>query len=111
MLAIQMRGCDGGDEELAAVGVGAAVCHAEQAWLVVAKLEVLIRELATIDGFTSTAITSGEVSALKHEIRDHAMEEGALVMQGLALRVLAHAHLTSAELQEVVRCFGDDIRA
>ena len=74
--------------------VWASVCHGEQASLGVLQFEVLIRELLTIDGFASSSlsfvtsvnaadndanivvayIAAGEVTSLKHEIRNHAVE-------------------------------------
>ena len=47
MLAVQVRGGDGGDEELTAVGVGARVGHGEESRLGVLLDEVLVREFAT----------------------------------------------------------------
>jgi hypothetical protein len=50
--AIEPAGDDGGDEELAAIGILSAVGHAEETLAGVLELEVLIRELGSIDGFT-----------------------------------------------------------
>lgn len=44
-----VRGNDGGDEELGAVGVLAGVGHGQETLLGVLKLEVLVLELVTID--------------------------------------------------------------
>lgn len=46
---INLRGDDGGDEELGAVGVLSGVGHGEEALLGVLELEVLVGELLTID--------------------------------------------------------------
>lgn len=62
--------------------------------------EVLIVESSTIDALTTTAITSGEVTTLAHELLNHSVESRALVVQGLA--TLAHALLTSAQSTEVL---------
>jgi hypothetical protein len=53
--AIEPCGGNGGDEELGAVGVFAAVGHAEKALARVLELEVLIRELVAIDGLAASS--------------------------------------------------------
>ena len=46
------------------------------------KDEVLIREcVSAVDGVASCAILVLEVSALKHEFRDHSVEVGTLVAE------------------------------
>ena len=47
------------------------------------------------------AVAAGEVAALAHELRDHAVEGGALEVQGLA--AAAHALLARAQSAEVLR--------
>ncbi len=53
------------DEELGSVGVGTRVSHGQYAGPYVLQLEVLIRKLLSIDGFASSSIVVGKVSALK----------------------------------------------
>jgi len=48
-------------------------------------------ELGAVDGLAAGAVASREVAALAHELLDHAVEGGALEVQGLA--ALAHALL------------------
>ena len=55
------------DEELRAIGVFACICHAEQAFLGMFQLEVLILKLGSVDGLSSSAISICEVSTLNHE--------------------------------------------
>ena len=50
------------------------------------------------------AVAAGEVAALAHELRDHAVEGGALEVQGLA--AAAHALLARAQSAEVLRHRG-----
>jgi hypothetical protein len=84
----------------------------------VLELEVLVGELLAVDGlaagalvtslvcyalyerFDSTHVAAGEVTTLKHELGDHAVELGALVAEAL---------LASAESAEVLSSLGDDI--
>lgn len=54
--AIEPAGDDGGDEELGAVGVLAAVGHAQKTLAGVLELEVLVRELGAVDGLAASAL-------------------------------------------------------
>lgn len=47
------------------------------------KVEVLIREFITIDGFTSVASAGLVVTALQHEVGDHTVENRAAVANAL----------------------------
>lgn len=62
MAAVEPACDDGGNEELRAVGVLAAVGHAKKALARVLELEVLIGELGTIDGLSACSIASSEVT-------------------------------------------------
>lgn len=57
------------------------------------ELEVLVLELATVDGLSTSAVTVCEVSTLNHEVLDDTMESRALV---------AEAWFTSGQLIEVL---------
>ena len=63
-------------------------------------LEVLIRELLSVDGLTTRAITTSKVATLEHELGDDAVEGGALVAEALS---------AGAELTEVLGGLGDDV--
>mmetsp|Transcript_2280 Transcript_2280/g.5694 ORF Transcript_2280/g.5694 Transcript_2280/m.5694 type:complete len:252 (+) Transcript_2280:25-780(+) len=89
VLAIQMRGGHGAEEELRPVGVRPAIRHGEDAGGRVLVLESLIPELVAVDGLAARAVALGEVTALAHEAGDHAVELAALVVQGLARSALA----------------------
>ena len=54
----------GGDEELRAVRVRAAVCHRQNAGLGVLQAEVLIGELGAVDRLAAGAVVVGEIAAL-----------------------------------------------
>lgn len=64
------------------------------------QLEVLIGKLLAVDGLAASAVATGEVTTLKHELRDDTVEFGFLVSKAL---------LASAESTEVLSCLGDDV--
>ena len=94
-----MRGSNEAEEELGTVGVGTSVGHGENASSGVSSIEVLIIELSAIDGFATSAIASGEISALSHEFRNDSVELRSLEVKRFAL--CAHTLLTGAEAAEV----------
>ena len=81
VLVIQPGGDDSGDEELGTVGVWSSIGHGQKSWLSVSQLEVLIGELLTIDGLATSAVATSEITTLKHELWDDAVERGALVSE------------------------------
>ena len=118
MLAIKPRSHHRGDEELGSVGVGPSIGHGQKARLSVLQLEVLIwkegerfiagqsrapraptAKFIAIDRSTTSAVVGGEITALKHEPRDHAVEGGIRVTITL---------LTSREHSEVLCGLGND---
>ena len=117
--AIEPVGHDSGDEELGAVGVLSGVGHRQDTRLSVLQLEVLVcwmtdehrtenketqrkrtSKLLAVDGLSTSAVVLGEVTPLKHEVGDDAVEGRTLV----TISVLA-----SGEFAEVLRGFGDDV--
>lgn len=107
VFAVQPAGLHSGDEELGAVGVGTSVSHGEETRASVLELEVLISELVAVDGFSTSAVEASEVTTLKHEVLDDAVEDGALEAEGLAGAALTL--LTGAEAAEVLGSLGDDV--
>lgn len=87
MLTVQPGGDNGGDEELGTVGVGSSVGHGEEEGAIVLKLEVLVVELVSVDGDSSSSVVVGEVTSLEHKVRDDTVEDGSLVAQGLGARL------------------------
>src|ERR1700761_5938341 len=78
-----------GDEELGAIGAaaggaGAGVCHGEEAGLIEgeAGVDLVLEEVAGIAG-----TVAGAIAALDHELRDDAVEGGA-VIEGLVMHLL-----------------------
>ena len=104
-----MRGLNGGDEELAAVGVGAGIGHGQQERLVVLEGECLVGELGSVDALAAATVASGEVTTLEHKVGDHAVEGAVLVAQGLAH--LAHALLPCAKSAKVLCGLGNHVVA
>merc|ERR1740136_526934 len=89
VLPVEPVRLDSTEEELRAVGAGPCVGHGERARARVLEREVLVGELGTVDGLAARAIAAREVTALAHELRDYAMEGGALEVERLA--AAAHA--------------------
>ena len=98
--AVQMRGVDEAEEELRAVGAWASVCHGKNASARVQVGEVLVGELATVDGCATGTVAGREVATLGHELGDHSVEGAVLEVQGLSLGGVSL--LTSAESAEVL---------
>lgn len=107
VLSVQPGSHNSGDEELGTVGVSSGIGHGQQEWLVVLQLEVLIIKLSTVDGFTTSTISSGEVTTLEHELRDHSVEVATLVVQRLAL--FTNALFSSAQSSEVFSSSWDNV--
>ena len=119
VVAVQPGAGNGGDEELRAVGVGAAVRHGEEARTRVLQREVLVGEALAVDGLAAGAVSVREITSLvvKHEEGENlAHELGNDTMQGAALVVellsrLADSLLSRAEAAEVLGGLGNDIGA
>ena len=61
---------------------------------------ISVEKLRTVDRLAASAVPAGEVATLAHELRDDAVEGGALEVERLAR--LAHALLAGAEATEVL---------
>jgi len=103
--AIKPRRDNGGNKKLRAVGIGAGVGHGKEAGLVMLQLEVLVGELLTENALAASAVASGEVTTLEHEVRNDTVEAGTRI--GKSLAVLAGKAL--AQLPEVLAGSGDVI--
>jgi hypothetical protein len=84
------------DEELGPVGVLPGIRHGQPAGAKMLQLEVLILEPFSVDASPAGSVTSGEISALYHEVLDDSVENGPFV--SLSLGFLG-------QLFEVLRSF------
>ena len=64
------------------------------------QLEVLVLELVAVDGLASSAVSSGEVATLAHEVGDDTVEGGSLEAVSL---------LAGAQGAEVLTGLGDNV--
>lgn len=94
VLAVEPRARHSRDEELRTVRVRAGVGHRELTRLGVLDLEVLVGKLGAVDRLAARTVAGREVTALKHEARDHTVEVRAGVAKAL---------LTRAKSTEVLR--------
>ena len=97
----------GGDEELRSVGVGSSVGHGQETRSGVLQLEVLVVELLSVDGLTSSSVSGSEISSLDHEVGNNAVEDRTLVVKRLS--GLADSLLTSAQSAEVLHGLGHSL--
>ena len=95
------------DEELRSVGSRTGVGHGQNAGAGVLLHEVLVCELGAVDRLASSAVSGGEVAALAHEVRDHTVEDRALVVERLAAPT--DSLLASAEGAEVLGGAGSGV--
>jgi len=102
MLSIEPVARNESEEELRAIGVLTSIGHGQETRDIVLVLEVFIFELVTVDGFTTSTVALGEITALSHEFGDDSVESAALVSEAATL-------FTSAEASEVFSSLGDSI--
>merc|ERR1719153_1551432 len=74
MFPIQPRSEDYCDEELGTICIPSRVSHRQETNLVVLQREVFVIEFVSVDGLTTSSISSDEVTSLQHELRDHSVE-------------------------------------
>ena len=86
VLTVQPAGGGGAQEELRTVRTRAGVGHGEDTRTGVLEGEVFILKLVTVDGLTTGTVVVGEITALAHEARNHAVERRAFVAKALFAR-------------------------
>mmetsp|Transcript_24848 Transcript_24848/g.60261 ORF Transcript_24848/g.60261 Transcript_24848/m.60261 type:complete len:357 (-) Transcript_24848:14-1084(-) len=100
MLAVEPRRGLDRDEKLAVVCVCATVCHRQQAPGSVLDLKVLVREVPPVDALPSSAVALGDVSTLKHKVRNHPVEAAPLEVQHVTVLLL----VPDTQRPEVLSC-------
>jgi len=100
VLSIEPSGFRGTEEELGPVGVWSGVGHGQDTRTGVLQSEVFVRELSSVDGFSSGSVVVCKVSSLTHETRDDTVERGSRKAESL---------LSGTETTEVLSCLWDDI--
>lgn len=98
MFSIQPRGDNSSNEKLRTVGILSSIGHRQETRTSVFEFKVLIGEAITIDGFSASTVTTGEVAALDHEVLDDTVELGTLV---------AKTGITDRQSSEVLCGLGD----
>jgi len=93
VLAVEPLRFSGANKKLGAVGIWTGVGHRKNSRSGVLQLEVLILELVAVDRLATSSVVVGEVTTLAHEVRDDAVEAGALE---------AESFLASAQSTEVL---------
>lgn len=96
-----------GNKELRTIRVLSSISHRKKSGSSVLQLEVLIGELLTIDGLTSSSISIREISALDHEAGNDTVENRTLVVKGLSMST--HTLLSSAQSTEVLHSLRDSL--
>ena len=71
------------------------------------EVKVLISELVSVDGFSSSSVSKSEVSSLSHELRDDSVEGGVFVVEGLSR--LSYTLLSGTESSEILSSLRNDI--
>ena len=74
MFTVEVWSCLEAEEELGTIRVRTRVRHGKDTPTCVLMDEILVRELVSIDTFTPSAVSSGEIAALGHEAVDNSVE-------------------------------------
>ncbi len=69
--------------------------------------KVLVLELSSVDRLSTDTGSVGEVTSLKHKLRNDSVENASLEVKGFA--GLAHSLLSSAKSSEVLGSLGDGV--
>jgi hypothetical protein len=84
-----------------------SIGHGQQEGFVMLERKIFVLKLFAVNRFTSSAIVRREITTLAHELFDHSVEGGILVIQ----RLFGHARfslLASAEGTEILGGLGND---
>lgn len=69
------------------------------------KVEIFVVELASVDRDASSAVSTGEITALNHEVRNDSVESASFKLQGLSVL----DYVSSAKGCEVFRGLWDSL--
>jgi hypothetical protein len=86
MAAIEPRRLDSCEEKLGSVRIGARIRHGQYSGARVSELEVFVSKLFSVNRFSSSPIEIRKITALDHEVFDHAMEFRALVAKSFRMK-------------------------
>lgn len=107
MFAIEPLSLGRAYEELRSIGARASIGHGQNSRTCVLLDEILVLKFGSVDGFSSGAVSGGEIAALAHEAGDHTVEARALVVEGLP--ATTGPLLAGAEGAKVLGGFGGGI--
>jgi hypothetical protein len=71
------------------------------------QLKVFVLELLSVNALTASSVTAGKVTALKHKLRNNAVERAAFEMKRLS--AFSFTLLTSAQASKVLNGLGNII--
>lgn len=103
-----MRAWSKGDEKLTAIGAFPSVGHAYQSFLVnLSPSDVFIFKIPSIDACPACTISSGNISALDHELVNDPMKRRQFVRQRLGDAGLSER--SSTYCPKVLACLGSSV--
>lgn len=79
-----MRSAAKGHEKLRTIGVGASVRERQKSRAIVGQQKVFVGEFRPVDAFPAGAVPTGEVTPLRHEIRNDPVEKTLCKSQNFA---------------------------
>ena len=103
VFAIKMRSFHKAEEELWSIGARSSIGHWQNASTSVSVGEVFIFEFPAINAFTTSSVSSREITTLSHKARNDSMEFASFEMEWLALCTCTL--FSCAKRTEVFRCF------
>ena len=107
MFAVQPIGLHSRDKELGPIRIAASIRHAQYPGTVVGELEILVGKGASVDAFTSRAVTLSKVPSLKHEIRNDAMKVTPFEVQRFSR--FSGSFFARAKGTKILGCLGNVI--
>lgn len=75
VLAVEVGGRNGGDEELAAIRPRARIGHRQQKRAIMLEIEVLVGEFLAVNRLAAGSVEGREITTLDHELLNDPMED------------------------------------